>query len=78
MATKKNEISFEENIKELEKIINQLENGEATLDEMLDLFSAGISCAKECSNQLKNAEQKISVLLKNADGDIEEKPFMAE
>ncbi|MBQ9757296.1 MAG: exodeoxyribonuclease VII small subunit [Clostridia bacterium] len=78
MSTKKTEISFEENIKELEKIIAKLEGGEVSLDQMLELFSEGIGRAKECSNQLKNAEQKISVLMKNADGDMEERPFSAE
>ena len=78
MSTKKTEISFEENIKELENIIQRLESGEVSLDEMLELFSDGIGRAKVCSAQLKNAEQKISVLMQNADGDMEEKPFSAE
>lgn len=78
MSAKKNEISFEENIKELEKIIQKLEGGEVSLDHMLELFSEGIGRAKECSAQLKNAEQKISVLMKNVDGEMEEKPFEAQ
>ena len=57
MAAKK-EVKFEENIKELENIINTLEGGEVSLDEMLNLFEEGIKRTKECTKQLKEAEQK--------------------
>ena len=78
MATKKTEVSFEENIKELEGIVNRLESGEVSLDEMLGLFEEGIRRTKECTSQLKNAEQKITVLMKNSDGEICETPFEVE
>ena len=76
MATKKNETSFEENIKELEEIVKTLEGGEISLDEMLSLFGEGIKRTKECSEQLKNAEQKITVLMKNPDGSMTEEAFL--
>lgn len=78
MATKKTEISFEENIKELEGIVKRLEAGEVSLDEMLGLFEEGIRRTKECTNQLKKAEQKITVLMENSDGEICETPFEVE
>lgn len=78
MAEKKKEICFEENLKELEEIVKKLEGGDVSLDEMLELFEQGIARTKECTNQLKNAEQKINILIKNNDGEIEEKPFDAE
>ncbi len=78
MATKKAEVSFEENIKQLEGIVNRLESGEVSLDEMLELFEEGIRRTKECTSQLKNAEQKITVLMKNSDGEICEAPFEVE
>ena len=76
MAEKK--ISFEQSLKELEEIVRKLENGDASLDEMLELFEQGIARTKECNAQLKNAEQKISILMKNGMGDMEEKPFGVE
>ncbi len=76
MAEKK--ITFEESLKELEDIVRKLENGDASLDEMLELFEQGIARTKECNAQLKNAEQKISILMKNASGEMEEKPFDVE
>ena len=75
MATKKTEVSFEENIKELEGIVQKLEAGEVSLDEMLGLFEEGIRRTKECTSQLKKAEQKITVLMKNSDGEVSETSF---
>jgi len=70
-----NRVTFEESLKELELIVKKLENGDATLDEMLELFEKGIARTKECNAQLKNAEQKISILMKDATGEIKEEPF---
>ncbi|MBE7032507.1 MAG: exodeoxyribonuclease VII small subunit [Ruminococcaceae bacterium] len=78
MSTKKTEISFEENIKELESIVRKLEDGEVSLDEMLGLFEEGIRRTKECTSQLKKAEQKITVLMKTGNGEICEEPFEVE
>lgn len=75
MATKKTEVSFEENIKELENIIRTLEGGEVSLDEMLRLFGEGIRRTKECAEQLQKAEQKITVLMRNSDGEMKEEIF---
>ena len=73
-----NKKSFEESLKELEDIVRKLENGDASLDEMLDLFEQGIARTKECNALLRNAEQKITVLMKNNSGEMEEKPFDVE
>ena len=75
MPTKKQEVSFEENIKKLENIVRTLESGESSLDEMLSLFGEGISITKECTEQLEKAEQKITVMMKKANGEMEEQPF---
>ena len=77
MAAKK-ELKFEENIKELENIINTLEGGEVSLDEMLNLFEEGIKRTKECTKQLKDAEQKVTVLMKGLNSELEEQLFDAE
>ncbi len=75
METKNTELSFEENIKELEDIVRILESGDVSLDEMLRLFEEGVKRTKECTNQLKNAEQKITMLMERTDGTMEEKIF---
>ena len=58
----KNEITFEESLNSLEKIISQLENGECTLDKSIELFEAGMNHIKDCRDALNTAEMKINSL----------------
>ena len=67
--------TFENNLKELEGIVKALESSDVSLDEMLELFEKGIKLTKSCTSQIENAEQKISVLMKNKDGEMTEEPF---
>lgn len=62
--------SFEEMMQDLEKIAKDLEGGELSLDESVKKFEEGMEISKECSEILENAEKKISILVKNSDGDI--------
>ena len=62
---------FEESIKELEKIVKTLEDGEPSLDESLKNFEKGITLIKDCQKELESAENKIKELTE--DGDT--KPF---
>lgn len=57
------EKTFEENLKELETIVTELEKGELTLDESISKFERGIEVSKECNAKLENAEKKINILL---------------
>lgn len=66
---KENE-SFEEMMENLEKIAKDLESGELSLDESVKKFEEGMEISKKCSKTLENAEKKISILVKNSDGDI--------
>lgn len=52
-------VSFENNLKELEKIVQKLESGDCGLDESLELYSKGIQLSAECKKQLETARQKI-------------------
>ena len=63
---------FEDSIKELEKIVNKLESGDATLSESLELFEKGIGLAKECNDMLDKAEKKVSVLIGGEKKDFDE------
>ena len=58
---------FEESIKELEKIVKDLEDGEPSLDESLKSFEKGITLIKVCQKELESAENKIKEL--TADGE---------
>jgi len=61
--------SFEERIERLEKIVGNLEDGDAPLDESLNLFEEGIALAKSCQGQLEAARERVTVLLESAEGD---------
>lgn len=64
-------IKFEEAIKRLEDIVEQLESGELELEESIKVFEEGIRLAVFCQQELKKADGKIQQLLKNLDGELE-------
>ena len=70
------EMSFEEAMARLEKIVKQLETGEGSLDEAMRLFEEGSKLAGKCTSMLDEAEQKVTRLI--AAGSREEVPFEAE
>ena len=51
--------------------MSSMEDGELTLEESLQAFEKGIKLTRECQSALKNAEQKVQLLL-NENGDTEE------
>ena len=71
MAEKK----FENAMKELEQIVEQLEDSELSLDDALKFFERGIKLSQLCSAKLDDAEQKVEKLVKGADGSVRPVPF---
>lgn len=68
MASKKPEnMSFEATIEELDHVVEQLENGDLTLDDALKKFERGIALARSGQSKLDEAEQRVSILLSNTD-----------
>lgn len=60
--------TFESSLASLEKIVRQLEQGDLSLEESLKLFEDGVKLSRECRERLNQAERRIEVLLKDADG----------
>ncbi|MBP3765987.1 MAG: exodeoxyribonuclease VII small subunit [Bacilli bacterium] len=56
-------IKFEEKMKNLESIINDLENGEIDLDESIDKYTKAMALVKECDSELKSVEEQVSKLV---------------
>lgn len=69
------EIKFEDALKKLEKIVEDLEKGDLSLDEALKKYQDGIELSRVCSQRLDNAKKKIDVLVKNKKGEFELKPL---
>lgn len=71
----KSKKTFESALHELEKIVQDLENGEMTLDESIDGFQKGVELSKFCAKKLDEAEKKISILIEDDDGNVVKKDF---
>ena len=54
------EKTYEEAMTRLDKIIDLLENNEASLDESLDLYKEGVSLAAFCDQKLKDVDQEVT------------------
>lgn len=70
--------TFENAMEELETAVKELEKGNTTLEEALELFEKGVGLTRECQTMLDDAEKKVSVLLKTQSGDIQKKEFPTE
>lgn len=71
-------MSFEDIMKSLESIANELESGKLNLDESVEKFEEGIKLSKKCSEILNKAEKKISMLVLENEDEIKEQDFNIE
>ena len=61
------DLTFEQNMEKLEKLVKQLETGDNSLDDSVKLYQEGIALAKNCHEELQKAEKAI-ISLKNENG----------
>jgi exodeoxyribonuclease VII small subunit len=59
-------LDFETAMRELEELVERLEQGELPLEESLAAFERGVTLTRCCQSALKDAEQKVEILLKKA------------
>ena len=78
MARKQQETpAFEKSLKELEALVVKMEQGNLSLEESLQHFERGIQLTRTCQQALKEAEQKVEILLKKS-GQDDIAPFTSE
>ena len=65
------EEKFEEKLSKLEKMVNELENGNVDLDDAISKYTEAMNIAKECSDKLDAAEKAVNKIL-NEDGNLKE------
>ena len=65
---------FEECLDRLEKIVNELDKGDVSLDRALELFDEGMKLSGSCRKELEDAEGKVEILLKR-NGKLQPEPF---
>jgi len=58
--------TIEESLTELERLVEELENGDLELDQALKKFEQGVKLSRECQKTLEEAEMKIKILMDNA------------
>ena len=61
--TKQTNYPFEASLKRLEELVDKMEKGELSLEASLKTFEEGIKLTRECQQALKEAEQKVSLLV---------------
>jgi len=67
MAKKKLEnLNFEESLDELEQIVEKLEQGDLPLEDAMTMFERGLNLSQHSQSKLKDAEQKIQILMEKS------------
>lgn len=77
MAEKLN-LSFEEALAELEKIVRQLEEGKTPLDDSIKAYERGVQLKNFCEGKLRDAQLIVEKITVNADGSLSNVPFDKE
>lgn len=70
-------LSFEDALAELEKLVKQLEDGKAKLDDAVKSYERGALLKRHCEAKLREAQAKIEQIAVGADGSVATKPFNA-
>ncbi len=71
MAAKKTkQPDFEASLKELETLVETLEQGDLSLEQSLQHFERGVTLTRSCQQALSDAQQKVDVLMENGPGEV--------
>jgi exodeoxyribonuclease VII small subunit len=62
----------------LERVVGDLESGSLSLEQSIERFAEGVRLAKEASRKLDEAERRVELLVRSADGGDEVVPFEPE
>jgi exodeoxyribonuclease VII small subunit len=70
--------TFEKAMEKLEKIVQELESADLPLEKAIKKFEEGVQLSKFCSEKLDETEKRITILLKDQNGNVLEKPFISK
>lgn len=74
----KEDINFEDAMKQLEEIANKLEQNDLDLDKSVEFFEEGMKLSKKCSEILENAEKRITILINDGKDNLTEENFSTD
>ena len=78
MSETPREIEFEAALKKLESIVQNLENGDLSLEQALKQYEEGVKMADVCTKRLTEAQKRVEVLVKTNAGKFKTEPFEEE
>jgi len=81
MSKKVKIADLESSLQEINALIDKMEHSNLTLEQSLNHFEQGVTLIKNCQKILREAEQKVQILIQNStteDSDEELKPYTAE
>jgi exodeoxyribonuclease VII small subunit len=78
LAEPKDSLSFEQAISRLERIVADMESADLPLEDVLKKYEEGTRLVRFCAQKLDEAEKKIELLTKKADGSAKLEPLAAE
>jgi exodeoxyribonuclease VII small subunit len=65
-------------VAKLERVVSELEGGQLTLEQSIERFAEGVKLARDASRKLDDAERRVELLVRSADGGEEAVPFEPE
>ena len=66
--------NFEAGLKELEKVVKEMETTDLPLERSLELFEKGMQLSESCRKQLMEAETRVEIMMKK-EGKYQAEPF---
>lgn len=72
------EKKFEDAMKRLEEIVQSLDSGDLPLEDSIKTFEEGMKLVGFCNTKLDEAEKKVSLLIKESNGQLKEQPFVED
>ena len=69
------DLTFEKALEKLDKIVQDLESGEISLEQALAKYEEGVRLSRACQTRLSEAEKKVEVLTRTLSGELVRKPF---
>lgn len=70
-----NRRKFEDELKDLEAIVAQIDSGELSLEESITAFERGVGLVRSLNQKLDEVERKVELLMRNAQGELKTAPY---
>lgn len=78
MENRREDMKFEDAIRRLEEIVEEMEGNDLQLEDSIKLFQEGMELAAFCNAKLDEAERKVNIIIKNTQGQLIEQEFNPE